>query len=111
MRTRDRRPSRIVKPRADADDFIDDTPPEVLAAEAAAANSRSRPPADKRIPEPLRHMDEYRRVFTQADDSELRPRKKAHVPSRNKSSNSAREEKSKKAKVILSYQYYRAIIS
>jgi hypothetical protein len=36
VRTRDRRPSRIVKPRADADDFIDDTPPEVLAAEVAA---------------------------------------------------------------------------
>ena len=87
VRTRDGRPSRIVKPRADADDFIDDTPPEVLAAEAAAANSRSRPPADKRIPEPLRHMDEYRRVFTQADCA---------ITSYSS---------------LLSYQYYCAIIS
>ena len=73
VRTRDRRPSRIVKPRADADDFIDDTPPEVLAAEAAAANARSRRPAGKRFPEPLRHVDEYRQVFSQVDESELRP--------------------------------------
>ena len=77
VRTRDRRPSRIVKPRADADDFIDDTPPEVLAAEAAA---RSRRPAGKRVPESLRHMDEYRQVFSQADKSWVpRPQKKARI--------------------------------